>query len=238
MCGIIGAVSNKDIVSILINGLKLLEYRGYDSAGIAIINKKKLFLSVKTKGKVNNLINKLEKIIINGVIGIAHTRWATHGKPNNKNAHPHVISNRLAIVHNGIIENYINIKKKFINKGINFNSNTDTEVIGWFIFLKITNGIDMRIALQDLLLNCKGNYSLSIIDKKNPDILWGVCQGSSLIVGKNKNGNFLASSDFALEYICNNFIYLKKGDIVSLTKDTINIKNNIGEMVYRKAKKK
>ena len=198
MCGIVAAASQLNIINILTNGLKHLEYRGYDSAGIAFINDKKIS-SYKKKGNVENLTQSLDSNLISN-IGIAHTRWATHGDPSEKNAHPHISENNIAIVHNGIIENYIEIKNKFFKNKI-FSSSTDSEVLAHLInhFAKENEILD---AVHFAIKEVKGSYAIAVIDKRNPDKIICARNGSPLIIGIGEKEKL-----YCVRYSCSNRTY-------------------------------
>lgn len=228
MCGIVGANSTRNVANILIEGLKKLEYRGYDSAGLAIIDKKNHIDICKEVGKVV----ELEKSVYNlanfkGDIGIAHTRWATHGKPSKSNSHPHV-SESFCIVHNGVIENFAELRKILINDGYKFKSDTDTEVIahllqkGWSDNLCIVENIKYVIAML------KGAYALAIISQKFPDKIVAVRSGSPLVIGVGIDENFISSDVLSLLPVTNKFSYLDEGDIAIISKDDIEVFDNNG----------
>ncbi|MBO4740033.1 MAG: glutamine--fructose-6-phosphate transaminase (isomerizing) [Bacteroidales bacterium] len=230
MCGIVGYLGSREAYPILIKGLHRLEYRGYDSAGIALINKS-LELSVyKTKGKVEDLENYVSGKDVGGTIGIAHTRWATHGEPNSQNAHPHYSqSGRLALIHNGIIENYKVIKEELISKGYTFSSDTDTEVLIQLIeYMQISHNTNLFDAVQLALKNVIGAYAIAIIDKSNPNQLIAARKGSPLIIGVgDKETEFLIGSDATpiVEYT-NKVIYLEEEEIAIMHRDgSITVKN-------------
>ena len=215
MCGIVGYLGSKEAYPILIKGLHRLEYRGYDSAGIALINDK-LELSVyKTKGKVEDLENYVADKDVGGTVGIAHTRWATHGEPNSQNAHPHYSqSGRLALIHNGIIENYKVLKEELISKGYTFSSDTDTEVLIQLIeYMQMSHNTSLFEAVQLALKNVIGAYAIAIIDKSNPNQLIAARKGSPLIIGVGEN-EFLIGSDATpiVEYT-KEVIYLEEEQI-------------------------
>ncbi|XBC39264.1 MAG: glutamine--fructose-6-phosphate transaminase (isomerizing) [Buchnera aphidicola (Nurudea shiraii)] len=237
MCGIIAAIAQRNIISILKEGIIQLEYRGYDSSGLAIINKNKKILRFRAKGKVYNLIKIIEKNNLNGKIGMAHTRWATHGKALVKNAHPQ-ISNNISVVHNGIIENYKNIKIYLKKKGYHFSSNTDTEVIAHLIhFTQIINKKDSFIKIiQNVIQQLKGNYSIVVMDANNPNILIAVRLGNPLIIGIGDKENYVASDQLALSKITKHFIYLHDGDIAILKHYNVTIFDKDGMLKTRKIK--
>lgn len=188
MCGIVGYIGEKQAYPILINGLKRLEYRGYDSAGVALINDKANLNVYKTKGKVKDLENYCKDKDLSGTVGIAHTRWATHGEPNDVNAHPHYSQSKtLAIIHNGIIENYLSLKGFLINEGYTFVSETDTEVLVQAIeFVKKRYKIELFEAVRKALNWVVGAYAIGIIEKGKPDVLVAARKGSPLVVGVGK----------------------------------------------------
>ena len=221
MCGIVGYLGSREAYPILIKGLHRLEYRGYDSAGIALINSK-LDLSVyKTKGKVEDLENYVADKDVEGTIGIAHTRWATHGEPNSQNAHPHYSqSGRLALIHNGIIENYKVLKEELISKGYTFSSDTDTEVLIQLIeYMQMSHNTSIYEAVQLALKNVIGAYAIAIIDKANPNQLIAARKGSPLIIGVGEK-EFLIGSDATpiVEYT-NKVIYLEEEEIAVMKRN-------------------
>ena len=221
MCGIVGYLGSREAYPILIKGLHRLEYRGYDSAGIALINSK-LDLSVyKTKGKVEDLENYVADKDVEGTIGIAHTRWATHGEPNSQNAHPHYSqSGRLALIHNGIIENYKVLKEELISKGYTFSSDTDTEVLIQLIeYMQMSHNTSIYEAVQLALKNVIGAYAIAIIDKSNPNQLIAARKGSPLIIGVGDK-EFLIGSDATpiVEYT-NKVIYLEEEEIAVMKRN-------------------
>ncbi|XBC40787.1 MAG: glutamine--fructose-6-phosphate transaminase (isomerizing) [Buchnera aphidicola (Nurudea yanoniella)] len=235
MCGIIAAIAKRNIVQILKEGLIQLEYRGYDSSGLAIIDKNNKILRFRAQGKVKNLIKIIEKINLNGNIGMAHTRWATHGKAVVSNAHPH-ISKNISIVHNGIIENYKEIKKYLEKKGYCFSSNTDTEVIAHLIHLtQIENKKEKSLkTIQRVVKQLKGNYSIVIMDTKNPHKLIAVRSGNPLLIGIGNKENYIASDQLALSKVTNRFIYLREGDIAILKNYNVTIFNAEGKIKTQK----
>ena len=233
MCGIVAAASQSNIISILADGLKHLEYRGYDSSGIAFIENKNIS-SYKKAGNVSELTNSLDKKL-NANIGIAHTRWATHGKPSEKNAHPHISENNIAIVHNGIIENYIEIKNKFF-KDITLSSETDSEILAHLInFYRKDNKIFEAVYLA--LKEVKGSYAIAVLDKKNPDMLIVARNGSPLLVGLGENSNFIASDAQALIEHINKFVYLEDGDFATVTPEEVKIYDKNKKSIRRETKK-
>lgn len=228
MCGIVGAIANRDVAEILLEGLKRLEYRGYDSAGLAIISPQGELQRVRRVGKVNKLKEALDSKPLKGSIGIAHTRWATHGEPTEHNAHPH-ISDYIAVVHNGIIENYEPLREKLIAKGYQFRSETDTEVIAHLIHDIIsTDNCSLINAVKKAIPLLRGAYGTVIMDIRNPDQLVAARSGSPLVIGCGIAEHFIASDQLALLPVTNQFIYLEEGDIALITHKTVSIfdKNN------------
>ena len=234
MCGIVGAIADRQIENILIEGLKRLEYRGYDSAGIAILEPHSQDITLKrVHGKVASLQKLLDTDPISGNMGIAHTRWATHGKPNVVNAHPHVSQNEISIVHNGIIENYQALRKKLIDENYTFKSETDTEVFAHLLHSHFTREKDMMLALQKTARELKGAFAICVLSKKTPDQIYAVRSGSPLVLGLGVGENFIASDPLALLPVTQKFIYLEEGDIASVSRTLVQIKNSRGETVQR-----
>lgn len=233
MCGIVGAVTERNVAPILVDGLKRLEYRGYDSAGIAIIGDKKIN-RVRTPGKVKELDDALTQNKMNGGTGIAHTRWATHGKPSEKNAHPQMSNDMIAIVHNGIIENYLELKKKLTDDGYVFTSDTDTEVVAHLIHSEMKHNKDLLQAVQEAVKHLEGAYALGIVHRDQPNRLIAVRSGSPLVIGLGKNENFIASDPLALLPLTNQFIYLDEGDIADISLNNITIYDKKNKKVSRK----
>jgi glucosamine--fructose-6-phosphate aminotransferase (isomerizing) len=217
MCGIVGYIGKQQAYPILIKGLQRLEYRGYDSAGIALINDGKLNV-YKAKGKVSELVQFANQKDISGHIGIAHTRWATHGEPNQVNAHPHYSqSEELAIIHNGIIENYAVLKAGLLKEGYTFSSETDTEVLIQLIeFVKKSNNIDLSTAVQLALNQVIGAYAICVIEKNNPDIIVAARKGSPLVVGVGDDEYFLASDATPIVEFTDKVVYVGDEEIVTL----------------------
>ncbi|MBV5282519.1 MAG: glutamine--fructose-6-phosphate transaminase (isomerizing) [Paludibacter sp.] len=217
MCGIVGYIGNKQAYPILIKGLQRLEYRGYDSAGIALIHGDKLNV-YKAKGKVSDLIHFAGQKDIEGTIGIAHTRWATHGEPNIVNAHPHYSqSEELALIHNGIIENYAVLKQGLSERGFTFASETDTEVLIQLIeFVKKSNNVDLTTAVQLALNQVVGAYAIAVIEKGRPDVIVAARKGSPLVVGIGEDEFFLASDATPIIEFTNKVVYIGEEEIVTL----------------------
>lgn len=234
MCGIVGSIAERQIEQILIEGLKRLEYRGYDSAGVAILDVNTGdILRQRVHGKVAALEKALQAEPLSGKIGIAHTRWATHGKPNEINAHPHVSQNEIAVVHNGIIENHQQLRKKLLEKNYIFKSETDTEVIAHLLHHHIMTETDMMLALQKTAREMQGAFAICILCKNNPNQLYAVRSGSPLVIGLGIGENFVASDPLALLPVTQKFIYLEEGDIASISRTDICIHDVNGFLVKR-----
>lgn len=220
MCGIVGYIGSNNCIPILISGLKRLEYRGYDSAGIAVLANDDEPLVIKSVGKVSLLEDKLEAYSVNATLGIGHTRWATHGVPNEKNAHPHTnTDNSLMLIHNGIIENYAAIKKTLIDSGYTFRSDTDTEVLAHLINSFLIRGFTLLKAVRAALNEVEGTYGLAVIYKEEPDKIVVARKGSPLVIGIGDNENFVASDVSALIAHTSQVVYLEDGEIVEVYKD-------------------
>ena len=218
MCGIVAYIGNKDAYPILINGLKRLEYRGYDSAGVALLNAKNELNVYKTKGKVSDLENFAKDKDVSGHIGIAHTRWATHGEPNDVNAHPHLSrSGNLALIHNGIIENYLTIKKELENRGYKFKSSTDTEVLVNLIEdVQITQKVDLFEATRIALNHVNGAYAIALIEKGHPDTLIAARKGSPMVIGIGKDEFFIASDATPIVGMTSQVVYIENEEVVKV----------------------
>ncbi|KMW71799.1 glucosamine--fructose-6-phosphate aminotransferase [Photorhabdus luminescens subsp. luminescens] len=232
MCGIVGAVAQRDIAEILIEGLRRLEYRGYDSAGLAVVDNEKNMLRLREVGKVQVLADKVDKQQVLGGTGIAHTRWATHGEPNEKNAHPH-ISDYIAVVHNGIIENYEELRVQLIELGYQFISDTDTEVIAHLVHWEQKQGGTLLEAIQRVIPRLRGAYGAVIMDSRDPGTIIAARSGSPLVIGLGVGENFLASDQLALLPVTRRFIFLEEGDIAEITRRTVRIFNAQGKPVER-----
>lgn len=221
MCGIVGYIGYREAYPILIKGLHRLEYRGYDSAGVALINEKNELNVYKAKGKVADLEHSVESKDISGHIGIAHTRWATHGEPNQTNAHPHYSqSGDLAIIHNGIIENYSVIKQSLIEAGYTFKSETDTEVLVQLIdFIKKNNGTDLQTSVQLALNQVVGAYAIAVLDRTQPDTIIAARKGSPLVIGVGEGEYFLASDATPIVEFTDKVVYVGEEEIVCLQRD-------------------
>jgi len=238
MCGIVGAVADRNIEKMLIDGLKRLEYRGYDSAGIAVVNVEKELQRVRAQGKVKELELALKQSLLKGNIGIAHTRWATHGAPSEHNAHPLTSANEIAVVHNGIIENHDNLRKKLTKDGYQFSSETDTETVVHLLHFHYTKLGDLLAATRATMAELEGAFALGIISSRYPDRLIAVRHGSPLVIGTNVGENYIASDPLALLSLTQDFIYLEDNDIADITRDQIDIyANNKDKIVQRKIHK-
>ena len=231
MCGIIGISSNKSVSSSIINSLKKLEYRGYDSAGIATLSDGHIN-EVKSEGRVENLENNFDLKNLSGNIGIGHVRWATHGVPNSVNAHPHSSEN-VSVVHNGIIENSTLLKKYLLGKGHKFKSQTDTEVIVHLITENLKTS-DLQEAITKTLKQLHGSFALGIIFKDMPDLIIGARRGSPLAVGYGPNENYLGSDSYALKSMTNKITYLEDGEFCFIKKDEVNFFNEEGVKINKK----
>ncbi len=235
MCGIVGYVGNQDAVPILVGGLAKLEYRGYDSAGVAVLQGEKIIVR-RSVGKLVNLQKSLKDNEIKGTVGIGHTRWATHGKPSEQNAHPHR-SNGCVLVHNGIIENYQPLKLQLEKEGYKFESETDTEVvahlIGWYLKSHGTLAGAVRAATKDI----RGSYAIAVISEHEPGVLVAARSGCPLVVGKNQQGGFVASDVMAMLAHTRDVIYLEEGDLAVVSASEIHLTGIGGGPVKRKSTK-
>ena len=231
MCGIIGISSNKPVSANIINSLKKLEYRGYDSAGIATLSDGDIN-EVKSEGRVENLEKNFDLKVLSGNIGIGHVRWATHGVPNSINAHPHSSEN-VSVVHNGIIENSTLLKKHLINQGHKFKSQTDTEVIVHLITENLKSS-ELQEAITKTLKQLHGSFALGVIFKDKPDLIVGARRGSPLAVGYGPNENYLGSDSYALKSMTNKITYLEDGEFCIIKKDEVNFFNNEGKKINKK----
>lgn len=235
MCGIVGAVAKRDVAQILLDGLKKLEYRGYDSAGLAIINETDHEIHrLRVLGKVDELAKSLQAHALPGHLGIAHTRWATHGQPSIVNAHPHESKNVVALVHNGIIENYQILREQLIKEGFQFSSETDTEVIAHLINKHLSSHKNMFSALRATAAELQGAYAIGIIYKEEPDNLYALRSGSPLVIGVGEGENFIASDPLALLPLTQRFIFLEEGDIARIERDHYTIEDQQGNTLKRK----
>ena len=238
MCGIVGGVTNNDITALLLEGLNRLEYRGYDSSGLIVLSKNNSFDRARSVGKVKNLEDNLKarEQKISGNIGIAHTRWATHGEPSIDNAHPHISMNSVSLVHNGIIENYVELKKDQLTKGYLFSSETDTEVIAHAIDFAMKSCNTLISSVQLAIRSFSGSYGLGIMSTMYPDQIIAARKGSPLLIGIGENGNYIASDQMALLSVTKEFIFLEDGDVAQIKIDKITIYDANGNLVDRPIK--
>ncbi|WP_060483826.1 glutamine--fructose-6-phosphate transaminase (isomerizing) [Pseudomonas sp. NBRC 111123] len=233
MCGIVGAVAERNITAILIEGLKRLEYRGYDSAGLAVYTQQGELQRRRRIGKVAELEAAVAAEPLNGQLGIAHTRWATHGAPTEGNAHPHFSSNEVGVVHNGIIENHDELREELKGLGYVFTSQTDTEVIVHLIHHTLKTVPDLADALKSAVKRLHGAYGLALISVQQPDRLVAARSGSPLVIGLGHGENFLASDQLALRQVTDRFMYLEEGDIAEIRRDQVKIWDQAGQPVQR-----
>ena len=239
MCGIVGGIAERNVAPILMEGLRRLEYRGYDSSGMALLDADGALQRVRSLGKIKQLENKINALDTSfvGQLGIAHTRWATHGIPSENNAHPHICNNKVAVVHNGIIENYHVLKQKQLEAGYRFTSETDTEVVAHAIYQQMETTDDLLTAVMQSLKEFEGAYALGVMATNNPDTLVAARKGSPLVIGVGIGEHFIASDVSALLPVTQNFIFLEDGDVARLTRNTIEIFNvHTGEIVERPVK--
>lgn len=232
MCGIVGAVAQRDVAEILVDGLHRLEYRGYDSAGVAVLGNDHNLQIVRRVGKVKFLDEALEANPLLGGTGIAHTRWATHGEPSEVNAHPHR-SGKIAVVHNGIIENYEELRAELQQRGYVFQSQTDTEVIAHLVEWEFRTTPNLLDAVRKAVKQLRGAYGTVVMNQDEPEHLVVARSGSPLVIGLGVGENFLASDPLALLSVTHRFIYLEEGDVAEITRRTVDIYNRAGEKVER-----
>ena len=231
MCGIIGLVSDKEVSPTLLEGLKRLEYRGYDSSGIATVNNNKIE-RVRSKGNLSYLEEKLLNTSLPGNIGIGHTRWATHGTPEEKNAHPH-ITDKVAVVHNGIIENNNQLRNQLIESGVEFSSDTDTEVVGHIITSYLKSGLNSYDSIRATMNDIRGTYALGVLVANDPSKLYAVRGGSPLAIGSSDSENYIGSDTYSLSAYSDNITYLKDGDIAVIESHSYNIFDQFDVIVHR-----
>ena len=236
MCGIVGAVAERPITGILIEGLKRLEYRGYDSAGVAVLDEKGVTTCIKREGKVEALATAIKELAPKGTTGIAHTRWATHGVPSERNAHPHQSGNRFSVVHNGIIENHQALREELTADGYKFASDTDTEVIVHLIHKLSSEHLSLRSMVFAASQQLVGAYGMVVTDSQSPDELVVARSGSPLVIGYGVGEHFVASDQLALLPVTQSFAVLEEGDVAQVTKTEVNIIDASGNDVERKIK--
>jgi len=234
MCGIVGAIAERNVTPILLEGLRRLEYRGYDSAGIVTLDQRDQRLHrTRTVGKVQALAERLRREPVRGSLGIAHTRWATHGEPSERNAHPHVSNDSVAVVHNGIIENYRELKEELIAAGYRFESDTDTEVVAHLIDQRMRETGDLLAAMQQAVARLTGAYSLGVICRDDPDRLIAARAGSPLVLGIGIEEHFIASDVFALAPVTQTFVFLEEGDLADVRRESFTLYDGEGQAVER-----
>jgi len=233
MCGIVGAVAERNVVPILMEGLRRLEYRGYDSAGIAVLNGSKHLTRLRTVGKVRMLDEALEHTPTDGKIGIAHTRWATHGVPSERNAHPHISHDGLAIVHNGIIENHDQLRADLLRRGYKFASETDTEVIAHRVHMHLQSLHDLFKAVRATVAELEGAYALVVVSEHDPQRLILAREGCPVVIGLGVEENFVASDVAALLPVTKRFIFLEEGDVAEVRRTAVTIIDREGALVTR-----
>jgi glucosamine--fructose-6-phosphate aminotransferase (isomerizing) len=237
MCGIVAATARREVSEILLEGLRRLEYRGYDSAGMALIDNEQRLQLHKSQGKVANLESAQALNPILGCTGIAHTRWATHGPPSAANAHPHISGQRVAVVHNGIIENHARLRDELCAEGYDFVSATDTEVVVHLLHRALEGGSDLLGALRTVVQRLEGAYALAVIDTDHPEEVVAARSGSPLVVGVGIGEHFLASDTMALRQVTDRFIYLEEGDFVACSAAGLALYDSAGEPVQREMKR-
>jgi len=233
MCGIVGAIAQRDIVPILVEGLRRLEYRGYDSAGIAVLNGSGQLKRVRTVGKVQRLQDAIDTSPTHGPIGIAHTRWATHGVPSERNAHPHISADGLAIVHNGIIENHESLRETLRAQGYEFTSDTDTEVIAHRIHHYLQQGGALFDAVRRTVADLEGAYALAVVSESDPERIILAREGCPVVIGLGQGENFVASDVAALLPQTRTFMFLEEGDVAEVTRTSIAVVDRAGVPVSR-----
>ncbi|MCG7866122.1 MAG: glutamine--fructose-6-phosphate transaminase (isomerizing), partial [Candidatus Thiodiazotropha taylori] len=233
MCGIVGGIAHRDVVPVLMEGLKRLEYRGYDSAGVAVLDENQHLQRIRSVGKVSSLKGLIDQADLSSKLGIAHTRWATHGMPSERNAHPHMSGEQVAIVHNGIIENYADLREELSDKGFVFTSETDTEVIAHLLADIMKSQTDIVEAVRQASNKLIGAYALAVVSPDDPDQMVVIRAGSPLVIGLGDQENFIASDVFALLPVTQQFIFLEEGDLAHITREKVTIADLHGVPVER-----
>src|SRR5579862_6729849 len=233
MCGIVGAIADRNIVPVLMEGLRRLEYRGYDSAGLAVLNGSKHLTRLRTVGKVRMLDEALAHNPTSGKIGIAHTRWATHGVPSERNAHPHISRDGLAIVHNGIIENHEELREELRRLGYQFTSETDTEVIAHRIHYHLKTVKDLFKAVRATVAELEGAYALAVVSEHDPDRLILAREGCPVVIGLGVEENFVASDVAALLPVTRRFVFLEEGDVAEIRRKSVRVIDKEGNNIER-----
>ncbi|MDH5177461.1 MAG: glutamine--fructose-6-phosphate transaminase (isomerizing) [Gammaproteobacteria bacterium] len=234
MCGIVGAVAQRDVVPVLIEGLRRLEYRGYDSAGVAVLNGTGKIKRLRAVGKVQKLQDAIDGDPTHGLLGIAHTRWATHGVPSERNAHPHISKDGIALVHNGIIENHDELRAELKAAGYEFTSETDTEVIAHRVHFHLQKTGDLFKAVRATVAELEGAYALAVISQKDPGRIILAREGCPVVVGLGDGENFVASDVAALLPVTRQFMFLEEGDVCEIKRDSVRISDKDGNTVQRK----
>jgi len=232
MCGIVGAIAQRNVTPILLEGLRRLEYRGYDSAGVVVLGDHGL-QRVRAVGKVEKLAQALEAQPVDGLLGLAHTRWATHGAPSERNAHPHVAAGRVAVVHNGIIENHAELRGELLALGDLIESDTDTELIAHLIHHALDDAADLLMAVRACLARLRGAYAIAVIDRMAPDRLVVARSGSPLVIGVGIGEHFVASDSAALLPVTQQFRYLEEGDVAEIRRGGVRVLDHAGQAVER-----
>ena len=235
MCGIVGAVAQRDVAEILVEGLRRLEYRGYDSAGVAVFSANQPLQRVRRLGKVAELAKALDEQSVHGGTGIAHTRWATHGEPSERNAHPHV-SEHIVVVHNGIIENHEELRAELQGLGYVFSSDTDTEVIAHLVHHELKSAPSLLVAMQIAVKQLRGAYGTVVMDSRDDSRVVVARSGSPLVIGRGIGENFIASDQMALLPVTRRFIFLEEGDVAEVTRRDVHIFDTNGNAVVREEK--
>ena len=233
MCGIVAAAARREVSEILLEGLRRLEYRGYDSAGMALVDNEHNLQLHKRQGKVAELEKAQALQPYFGCTGVAHTRWATHGEPSGANAHPHISDQRVALVHNGIIENHEALRQELSAQGYTFDSATDSEVIVHLLHQCLSRGVNLVQAMRDTVARLEGAYALAVVDVEHPDEVVAARQGSPLVIGVGIGENFLASDPMALRQVTDRFMYLEEGDLVQITPSSLQVYAADGSPVQR-----
>ncbi|MCG8000926.1 MAG: glutamine--fructose-6-phosphate transaminase (isomerizing) [Candidatus Thiodiazotropha lotti] len=236
MCGIVGGIAHRDVVPVLMEGLKRLEYRGYDSAGVAVLDENQHLQRIRSVGKVSSLKGLIDQADLSSKLGIAHTRWATHGMPSERNAHPHMSGEQVAIVHNGIIENYADLREELTDKGFVFTSETDTEVIAHLLADIMKSQTDIVEAVRLASNKLIGAYALAVVSPEDPDQMVVIRAGSPLVIGLGDDENFIASDVFALLPVTQQFIFLEEGDLAHITREKVAIADLHGQPVEREVR--
>ena len=235
MCGIVGAATRRDVAAILIEGLQRLEYRGYDSAGLSVLDSNGVIQRIRRAGKVAELRGANAANPARGHLGIAHTRWATHGKPTEANAHPHLSRDAVCVVHNGIIENHESLREELREAGYEFTSETDTEVIAHLVHQEVASAGNFRLGVQAALARLDGAYAVGVMHKDYPEQVIGARLGSPLVVGLGIGENFIASDPQALRPVTDRFIFLEEGEVVVISADDVSIFGLSSESVHSRA---